>query len=221
MRILVVEDEKDMASAIAEGLGDKGYAVDIANDGAEALEIFEINRYDLLLLDLNLPKIDGLEVCRKIRAAGSPTGILILTARSSPNDCVTGLDVGADDYITKPFNFPELLARIRAVLRRHGEPRDVILTKGDLHIDPNTLKTFYGGREVALTVKEFAILEYLLRNAGRITSAEELIEHIWNEESNPFTQALPVHINNIRNKISAAGGSGIIITVKGKGYLIP
>ena len=220
MRILITEDEKDLAQALARGLRKQGYAADIAYDGEEALVLAEVNDYDLIILDLNLPKIDGVEVCRRIRASSSPTGILMLTARSTLDDRVNGLDQGADDYLVKPFHFPELLARVRAVLRREGEPRHTILRSGDLVLDPNTQKAFFRGSEIALTVKEFAILEYLMRNVGRFVSQEELLEHVWNEDANLFTHTVKVHIKNIRKKLSAVGADDLISTVKGRGYLL-
>ncbi len=220
MRILVVEDEKDMAEAIASGLRKQGYAADIALDGEEALRSFEVNEYDLLLLDLNLPKVDGIEVCKKIRAGGSSTGILMLTARSGLDDRVNGLDLGADDYLVKPFHFPELLARVRALLRREGMPRPAILRIGELVLDPNALKGYFKSSEIAFTIKEFAIVEYLMRNAGRIVSQEELLEHVWNEDANLFTQTIKVHMKNIRKKLDAAGAGELITTVKGRGYML-
>jgi DNA-binding response OmpR family regulator len=220
MRILITEDEKDLADALARGLRQQGYAVDIAIDGEEAPAMVEVNDYDLIILDLNLPKIDGVEVCQRIRAAGSPVGILMLTARSSLDDRVNGLDQGADDYLVKPFHFPELLARVRAILRREGETRDPILRIGDLVLDPNAIKGYYRGSEIVFTTKEFAILEYLMRNAGRVISQEELLEHVWNEDANMFTQAVKVHIKNIRNKLNTAGAGDLISTVKGRGYLL-
>jgi DNA-binding response OmpR family regulator len=220
MRILVVEDEKDLAEAIATGLRKQGYAADIALDGEEALRSFEVNEYDLLVLDLNLPKIDGIEVCKKIRAGGSSAGILMLTARSSLDDRVNGLDLGADDYLVKPFHFPELLARIRALLRREGVPRPAILRIGELVLDPNALKGYFKSAEIAFTIKEFAIVEYLMRNAGRIVSQEELLEHVWNEDANLFTQTIKVHMKNIRKKLDAAGAGELITTVKGRGYML-
>lgn len=220
MRILITEDEKDLADALARGLRQQGYAADIAIDGEEALAMVEVNDYDLIILDLNLPKIDGVEVCQRIRAAGSPVGILMLTARSSLDDRVNGLDQGADDYLVKPFHFPELLARVRAILRREGETRDPILRIGDLVLDPNAIKGYYRGSEIVFTTKEFAILEYLMRNAGRVISQEELLEHVWNEDANMFTQAVKVHIKNIRNKLNTAGAGDLISTVKGRGYLL-
>ena len=220
MRILVVEDEKDLAEAIAMGLQKQGYAADIALDGEEALTILEVNDYDLVVLDLNLPKVDGVEVCRRIRSSGSSIGILMLTARTSINDRVLGLDQGADDYLMKPFHFPELLARVRAILRREGSPRPAILRVGELVLDPNAIRAHFRGVEITLTVKEFAILEYLAHNAGRIVSQEELLEHVWNDDTNQFTQTIKVHINNIRKKLNAAGAEDVITTVKGRGYML-
>ena len=220
MRILITEDEKDLAQALARGLRKQGYAADIAYDGEEALVLAEVNDYDLIILDLNLPKIDGVEVCRRIRASDSPTSILMLTARSSLDDRVNGLDQGADDYLVKPFHFPELLARVRAILRREGEPRHTILRSGDLVLDPNVQKAYFGREEIRLTTKEFAVLEYLMRNVGRIVSQEELLEHVWNEDANLFTQTVKVHIKNIRKKLSAAGAYDLITTVKGRGYML-
>jgi DNA-binding response OmpR family regulator len=220
MRILVVEDEKAMADALVHGLSRQGYSVDAAYDGEAALELSEINNYDLIVLDLNLPKVDGVEACRRIRASGATTGILMLTARSGLDDRVSGLDTGADDYLIKPFHFPELLARVRAVLRRDGEQRSVILRSGNMVLDPNSMKVFVGTKEVPLTAKEFGILEYLLRNAGKIVSQEELLEHVWNDDANIFTQTIKVHMNNIRKKLGEAGDKGMISTIKGRGYLI-
>jgi DNA-binding response OmpR family regulator len=220
MRILITEDEKDLADALARGLRQQGYAADIASDGEEAMMMTEVNNYDLIILDLNLPKIDGVEVCRRIRAAGSPVGILMLTARSSLDDRVNGLDQGADDYLVKPFHFPELLARVRAILRREGETRDPILRIGDLVLDPNAVKGYFRGSEIVFTTKEFAILEYLMRNAGRVISQEELLEHVWNEDANMFTQTVKVHIKNIRRKLNTAGAGDLISTIKGRGYLL-
>jgi DNA-binding response OmpR family regulator len=219
MRLLIVEDEKELADAIARGLKSQGYSVDIAFDGEQALNIVEVNNYDIIILDINLPKLNGMEVCRRLRANGLSAGIVMLTARSAIDDRVRGLDLGADDYLIKPFHFSELLARIRAVLRREGEPREVILRSGELSLDPNNSKVYVRESEINLTGKEFSILEYMLRNAGRVVSQEELIEHVWNEEANLFTQVVKVHINNIRNKLRACGGEMMIQTVKNRGYM--
>ncbi len=218
MRILVTEDERDLADSLARGLRQQGYAADIAYDGEEALILTEVNHYDLILLDLNLPKIDGIEVCRRVRNSGASTSILMLTARSSLQDRVNGLDHGADDYLVKPFHFSELLARVRALLRREGKSGLPIVRVGDLELDPNGLKSYFNGVELSLTVKEFAILEYLTRNTGRVVSQEELLEHVWNEQANLFTHTIKVHINNIRKKLDAAGGCNLLSNVKGKGY---
>ena len=220
MRILVTEDERDLADALAKGLERQGYAVDVAYDGDESLRLAEVNDYDLLILDLNLPKVDGMEVCKRLRDSGSPIGILMLTARDGLDSRVDGLDIGADDYLVKPFHFPELLARVRAILRREGEHKKPILRTGDLVLDPNTIRAAVRDTQVTLTAKEFGILEYLMRNVGRVVSQEELLEHVWGEDTNLFTQSIKVHINNLRKKLDAAGGEGLISTIKGKGYLI-
>jgi DNA-binding response OmpR family regulator len=220
MRILVTEDEKDLADALVKGLERQGYAVDVAYDGEESLRLAEVNDYDLMILDLNLPKVDGMEVCKRLRDSGSSTGILMLTARAGLDSRVEGLDTGADDYLVKPFHFPELLARVRSILRREGEHRKPILRTGDLVLDPNTVRASVGDKPVVLTAKEFGILEYLMRNVGRVVSQEELLEHVWGEDANMFTQSIKVHINNLRKKLDAAGGGGLITTIKGKGYLI-
>lgn len=220
MRILVTEDEKDLADALAKGLERHGYAVDVAYDGEESLRLAEVNEYDLVVLDLNLPKVDGIEVCKRLRGSGSSIGILMLTARSGLDSRVEGLDTGADDYLVKPFHFPELLARVRAILRREGEHRSTILRTGDLVLDPNTVRASVRDTQVVLTAKEFGILEYLMRNVGRVVSQEELLEHVWSEDANLFTQSIKVHMNNLRKKLDAAGGEGLISTIKGKGYLI-
>ena len=220
MRILITEDEKDLANAIARGLQKQGYATDIAYDGEEALFMLDVSDYDLVILDLNLPKVDGVEVCKRIRVSGSPVGVLMLTARSGLDDRIKGLEQGADDYLVKPFHFPELLARVRAILRRKGESRHIILRAGDLVIDPNTLKGYFRDSEIVFTVKEFSIMEYLMRNIGRIVSQEEILEHVWSEDANFFTQAIKVHINKIRKKLHAVGARDIISTVKGRGYVI-
>lgn len=220
MRILVIEDERDLADAVARGLQRQGYAVDVAYDGEESLRLAEVNDYDLLVLDVNLPKVDGFEVCRRLREAGSSIGILMLTARIGLDDRVAGLDQGADDYLVKPFHFPELLARVRAILRRDGEQRKTILRVGDLVLDPNAHRVSFRDALITLTAKEFGILEYLMRNSGCVVSQEDLLEHVWSDEANLFTQSIKVHINNLRRKLDGSGACELISTVKGKGYLI-
>jgi DNA-binding response OmpR family regulator len=217
---LVIEDEKDLADAIARGLTQQAYSVDIAYDGLHGLELTEIYSYDLLILDLNLPGLDGLEVCRRIRANESQTGILMLTARAGQDDRVTGLELGADDYLIKPFHFPELIARVRSILRRSGEVRKVILRVDDLVLDPNAITVYIDHQRVPLTTKEFAILEYLMIHAGTVVSQEELLEHVWDENADLFTQTIKVHIKNLRKKLKEAGREEYIRTVIGRGYVV-
>jgi DNA-binding response OmpR family regulator len=220
MRVLVVEDEQDLANALAQRLTREGYSVDVAYDGVEALSKSDLNEYDIVLLDLNLPEIDGIEVCRQIRKSRSTVGIIILTARVTHAERMLGLNEGADDYVVKPFHFGELLARIRAVLRRGTIVRHKMLAAGDLLLNPNTMQSTFKSHDISLTAKQYAILEYLVLNAGRIVSQEELLEHVWNEEADAFTQVIKTHMNNIRRKLEKAGGNEVISTVKGRGYII-
>ncbi|MFH1907629.1 MAG: response regulator transcription factor [Chloroflexota bacterium] len=219
MRILIVEDELDLANALARGLRQKGYAVDIAVNGEEGWELGQINEYDLAILDLNLPKLDGLEVCKRLRSSKPEMLILMLTARSRLEDKIIGLDLGADDYLVKPFHFEELTARIRALLRRDLRVREPILHAGDLKVDPASRIAWQGKRRLELTAKEFAILEYLMRHPGEVVSQEELIEHVWNEDVNLFTTSVRVHIHSLRRKL----GDNVdcpqyIETIAGIGY---
>lgn len=219
MRILIVEDELDLANALARGLRQQGYAVDIAVNGEEGCELGEVNEYDLAILDLNLPKLDGLEVCRRMRSSKPELLILMLTARSRLEDKIIGLDLGADDYLVKPFHFEELTARIRALLRRDLRVREPMLHAGGLKLDPASRTAWQGKRRLELTSKEFAVLEYLMRHPGEVVSQEELIEHIWNEDVNLFTASVRVHIHSLRCKL---GDSAIcpqyIETIMGIGY---
>lgn len=219
MRILIVEDELDLAQALARGLRRKGFAVDIAADGEEGWELGEIHEYDLAILDLNLPKLDGLQVCQRLRASKPALLILMLTARSRLEDKVTGLDLGADDYLVKPFHFEELEARIRALLRRDLKAREPILSAGDLRLDTVSRIVWQGKRRLDLTVKEFAILEYLMRHRGEVVSQETLIEHVWDEEVNFFSGSIRVHIHSLRRKLGdSADHPRYIETITGLGY---
>ena len=219
MRILIVEDELDLANALARGLRQQGYAVDIAVTGEEGWEKGEVNEYDLAILDLNLPEMDGLEVCRRLRDSKPELLILMLTARSRLEDKVTGLDLGADDYLVKPFHFEELTARIRALLRRDLRVRAPILKAGDLTLDPASRTAWQGKRRLELTTKEFAILEYLMRHSVEVVSQEELIEHVWGEEVNMFTSSVRVHIHSLRRALGdSAEHPRYIETVVGQGY---
>ncbi len=205
MRILIVEDEIDVAQTLARGLKQHGYAVDFAIDGEEGLKLAAINTYDLLILDLNLPGVDGLEVCRHLRVSHPHLLILILTARSYLRDKVTGLDFGADDYLVKPFDFEELTARVRALLRRDLRVREPILQSDDLKLDPASRTVWQSNRRVELTRKEFAILEYLMRHLGEAISQEELLEHVWGSGSNPLSRTVRVHIHSLRRKLTDNG----------------
>jgi DNA-binding response OmpR family regulator len=220
MRILVVEDEEPIANAIERGLSKLGYAVDVAYDGAEALEKAAVNAYDVVCLDLNLPRIDGVEVCRRLRQDRFGGGIIMLTARSAIRDRVEGLDEGADDYLVKPFAFSELAARIRAITRREGSLREPLINTRGLELDPNTNRVKRDGREIHLTPKEFALVYYLARNEGRAVPQEELLEHIWDEHANPFTQTVKVHMNNLRRKLNDGFHEQLIETIRGKGYVL-
>ena len=224
MRLLIVEDEIDLANALARGFRQQGYAVDVATNGERGIFWADVNDYDLLILDLNLPDIDGLDVCRKLRIQKPDLLILILTARDRLEDKVVGLDLGADDYLVKPFHFQELLARVRALLRRKGlGAHQPILKWEDLELDPVTHTAWQGKRKLNLTRKEFAILEYFMRHPGKVISQEELLEHVWDVNANPFTNTVRVHIRSLRRKLGDnAENPRYIKTVVGAGYcLIP
>jgi DNA-binding response OmpR family regulator len=219
LRLLIVEDEPDLAHALAKGLRHQGYAVDIAFDGIQGWELAETNEYDLAILDLNLPEMDGLEVCRRLRISRPSLLILMLTARSQPEERVVGLDLGADDYMIKPFHFAELLARIRALLRRDIRVRTPLLAYIDLKLDPVTHVIWQGTRRLELTSKELGILEYLLRHQGEIVSQEALLEHVWDMQANPLTNTVRVHVNSLRRKLGdMAEMPRYIETVVGQGY---
>ena len=219
MKFLLVEDEAFLSAAMAKGLRKRGYAVDCAYDGEEALELYGVNEYDLMILDLNLPKLDGLEVLRRIRDQDAALRILILSARSSVPDKITGLDGGSNDYLTKPFDFAELEARIRALLRQELRIKDVNLTCSGLRVDTAAPRAAWGPDPGALTKKEYSILEYLMSHPGKVISPEELIGHVWDSERNPFSNAFRFHISSLRKKLTAACGTdGLIVTVRGQGY---
>lgn len=219
MRILVIEDEPDLASALAAGLRREGYAVDVSGDGRSALDRVEYTPYDLLLLDLNLPDMDGLEVCAAIRSTdGAQPKILMLTARDALDDRVVGLDEGADDYVVKPFDFPELLARIRALLRRDGAARGAVVEIGLLRLDAARHEAAYEGTPLVLTAKEFALLRYFMLHPGEVLTAERLLDHVWDEHADPFTNTVRVTVSNLRKRMRAAGAPDLIETVVGAGY---
>ena len=220
MRLLVIEDEKKVARFIKKGLEEEGYAVDLAFDGEEGLAMLLDQVHDLILLDIALPKIDGLQVLKKLREKKVRTPVLLLTVRATIEDKVLGLDSGADDYLTKPFAFQELLARIRALLRRKGEVGDPILRVEDLVLDPARRLVTRGGEKIDLTTKEFALLEYLMRNAGRVVSRAMISEHVWNYDFDTETNVIDVYINYLRRKIDSGRDKKLIHTVRGSGYVL-
>jgi heavy metal response regulator len=220
MRILVIEDEVKIAQFIKRGLKEEGYAVDIAGDGEEGHFMLSSNEYDAIILDLMLPKIDGLTLCRTLRKDGNQTPIIMLTAKDTVKDKVKGLDSGADDYLPKPFAFEELLARVRVVLRKKDSRVQTQLKVEDLSLDLLTHKVTRGDREIELTVKEYALLEYLMRNAGNIVTRTMISEHVWDINFDTFTNVIDVYINYLRNKVDSGFENKMIHTVRGKGYLL-
>ena len=222
MRLLVVEDEEKLARTLQRGLEREGYAVDVLLDGREALARLQLNHedYDLVLLDVMLPGVDGLRICRRLRAAGVALPILMLTARDATVDKVAGLDSGADDYLVKPFAFAELLARIRTLLRRPPQVLPPRLEVGDLALEPHTRLVTRGGREISLTTKEFALLDYFMRNAGEVLTREQIMTHAWDFEFDGFSNVVDVHVKNLRAKIDAKGSPKLFHTVRGVGYVL-
>jgi DNA-binding response OmpR family regulator len=220
MRLLVVEDEEDLAEGLRVGLARTGYAVDVALDAAEAYDRLTVNEYDLMLLDVNLPDGDGFTLCRSLRNGEVDTPgdgdlrVLMLTARGGLDDRVRGLDTGADDYLVKPFALAELLARIRALLRRDTAGTSSVLTVGPLSLDAARHQAGLRGAPLSLTPKEFGVLEYLMTRPGRVISSEELLEHVWDANADPFTQTVRVTVGTLRRKL----GEGWIETVVGRGY---
>jgi DNA-binding response OmpR family regulator len=217
MRVLVVEDEELMAEAIAEGLRQEAFAVDVAHDGAAALEKLSVNDYDVLVLDRDLPKVHGDEVCRQVVASGCGVRVLMLTVSVAVADRVSGLTLGADDYMAKPFAFAELVARVRALGRRTLAVVPPVLERSGIRLDPHHRETYRDGRYVSLSRKEFAVLEELLRAAGAVVSAETLLEKVWDENMDPFTTIVRVTISGLRRKL---GDPAVIETVTAVGYRI-
>jgi DNA-binding response OmpR family regulator len=220
MRILLVEDDPGVRRFVVKGLREQAYAVDTAGTGEEALYQADINEYDLIILDVMIPGPDGFEVCRRLRKTGRRMPILMLTARDAVEDRVSGLDRGADDYLTKPFEFRELLARLRALLRRSTELHPPRLSVGDLVLDTAAQSASRGGHAISLTHKEYALLEYLVRNAGRVVSRADIAEHVWDESFDPFSNLIEVYINRLRRKIDPDGAASLLQTRRGAGYLL-
>lgn len=218
MRILLVEDDRKAARILATGLEEEGFVVDVAASGEEGEDLAGVNDYDLIVLDWLLPGMPGIEVCRRLRRRRLETPILMLTARDAVDDRVAGLDAGADDYLTKPFAFAELLARVRALLRRREGMRQPVLEVADLRLDPVGHRVSRGGEPIELTAKEYAILEYLMRHAGRVVTRTELGEHVWREEHDNLTNLVDVHVSHLRKKLGTGRGLALIQTVRGRGF---
>ncbi len=220
MRLLVVEDEPVAAAVLAKGLREHAYAVDVAPDGAAALESVTVNDYDLLILDVMLPDVDGLELCRRLREAGVPLPILMLTARGGPDQRVEGLDAGADDYLPKPYHFPELLARVRALLRRGPALASSALSVDDLTIDTRGRRVERAGRTITLTAKEYTLLEYLARRHGDVVGRADIAEHVWDDSFDPLSNLIEVYIQRLRRKIDDGHAVKLIHTRRGAGYTL-
>jgi len=220
MRILIVEDDKKVGAFLEKGLKEEQYAVDVCRDGEEAMDLAMVNPYDVIVLDIMLPKKDGFAVCRELRQAGVLTPILMLTAKDTVEDKVAGLTEGADDYLTKPFSFEELLARIRALLRRSQDYKTKVLKVADLELDPARRQAIRAGRKIPLTGKEYALLEYMMRNKGRVLTESMIIEHVWDMNYEGTSNIVNVYINYLRKKIDEAAPVKLIQTVRGYGYMI-
>ena len=219
MRILLVEDEKPLANFVKKGLEEEYYNVDLALDGSQGLALFQAHPYDLIIVDIMLPKMDGLTLCQKMRSLNNQIPILILTARSAVEDKVKGLDTGADDYLTKPFHYSELSARIRALLRRKEPQQSVQLQVGYLVLDPVRHLVMRGEEIMELTPREFTLLEYLMRNVGYVVTRTMIAEHVWDLNFDSMTNIVDVYINHLRKKLEK-GGEPLIHTVRGVGYML-
>ena len=220
MRILLVEDQKDAAEILRQGLREQGYAVDVADDGEEADFKASVNGYDLIILDLMLPRKNGFAVCRDLRAAGNDTPILILSARDAVEERIRGLDLGADDYMVKPFEYQELLARVRGLLRRRSVRKREVLAVGDLSIEVGTRKVQRAGRSIELTAKEFSLLEYLARHAGEKVTRVQISRDVWDESYDAFSNLIEIYLGRLRRKIDAGHAVHLLHTLRGEGYTL-
>jgi len=220
MRILLVEDDPRIARFVSRGLREQTYAVDVAGDGDDALYKAAVNDYDAVILDVLIPGRDGFEVCRELRASGSSVPVIMLTARDAVEDRVEGLDTGADDYLTKPFEVAELLARLRALLRRGHAVRPEQIAVADLLVDARAHSVTRAGRKIELTAKEYALLEYMARERGRVLTRSEIAEHVWDENFDPLSNLIDVNINRLRRKIDDGFSPPLIHTRRGAGYLL-
>jgi len=220
MRVLIVEDEKDLANIIRMGLEEEGYVVDVANDGEEGLYMVENYPLDAIILDIMLPVIDGLTLLSTIRKNGVKTPVLLLTARDALMDKIEGLDTGADDYMTKPFEFTELVARLRSLIRRGGEAREAVLRVGDLEINTASHEVSRGGETIKLSAREYALLEYLAYNTGNVVTRTQIVEHIYHEDTEMDSNVVDVYINYLRKKIDREPWAKLIHTIRGAGYIL-
>ena len=220
MRLLVVEDEPEVGAFLLRVLREAAWAADVARTGAQALKSLASLEYDLVILDLGLPDIDGFELCRLIRERGDRTPVLMLTARDAVNDRVRGLDAGADDYLAKPFAVSELLARLRSLARRPAVALEPVLKIADLQLDPSTRGARRGEVEIALTSREYALLEYLMRNPRKVLSRAKILGHVWNDEFEPVANAVDVLVGRVRRKVDLPGMAALVLTVRGSGYAI-
>ncbi len=220
MRILLVVDEPSAATMLAKGLREDAYAVDVAADGETAEAQAFVNDYDLIILDVVLPGKDGFRICRELRASGLTIPVLMLTARDAVEDRIEGLDSGADDYLPKPFDFDELLARVRALLRRRPALYPEVITVGDLSVDTRSRRITRTGQNIDLTAKEYALLEYLARRAGEVVSRSDIAEHVWDESYDPFSKVIEVFIQRLRRKVDEGHAVKLIRTRRGEGYML-
>ncbi|HEU4585110.1 MAG TPA: response regulator transcription factor [Gemmatimonadaceae bacterium] len=218
MRVLLVEDDDRLASSVANQLRQAGFAVDTVARGEDALRESAISPYDAIVLDLQLPDLDGVEICRQLRARGTPVRIIMATARDGVADRITGLDTGADDYLVKPYSVGELIARLRALLRRPEAALPTVYRVADLELDTATRVARRGNRTIDLTTKEFVVLEYMMRNAGRVLTREQISEHAWDANYDPFSNVIDVYVARLRRKVDAPGEPALIETVRGAGY---
>jgi heavy metal response regulator len=220
MRLLVVEDEKKVANFIRKGLAEDGYAVDLAHDGEEGLGMALDHVHDLIILDISLPKMDGIAVLKKMREGKVKTPVLLLTVRATIEDKVLGLDSGADDYLTKPFAFQELVARVRALLRRRADAEPTLLQVADLTLDPARHVVMRRGQKIDLTSKEYALLHYFLENPGRVLSRAMIADHVWNYDFDTGTNVIDVYVNYLRKKVDSGRKPKLIHTIRGAGYVL-